>query len=88
MRAHEVRNDGRTVWVNSGKTGAALARFGPNGIDIHKEIDPDAELDGTECLSCTHGPATLADWGRFVREVQEFYGVTVGEEHRPTWLEE
>jgi hypothetical protein len=84
----EIRSDKRTVWVNSGVTGACIGRFGPMGIDIHKEVFPHEDLDGTECLSCTHEPATLADWRRFVHEMQKFYDITVGEEHRPTWLED
>ena len=56
MSAPEIRSDRTTVWVNSGVTGACIGRFGRMGIDIHKEILPEQELDGTECLSCSHGP--------------------------------
>ena len=31
---YEIVTDGRTVWVN---TGELLGRFGPNGIDVHKD---------------------------------------------------
>ena len=82
---HEILSDKRTVWVNSGETGSCLARFGPNGIDIHHDIGHGKD---TECLSCTHEPATPADWQRFVREMKKFYDVVIGEEHKPTWLKE
>lgn len=84
MTQHEIASDGRTVWVNS-QTGACLGRFGPMGIDIHHDIGHES---GTECLSCTHSPATLTDWHRFVLEMKKFYDVAIGEEHKPTWLEE
>ena len=81
---HEIQSSGRVVWVNSAETGSCLARFGPMGIDIHHDIGHGKD---TECLSCTHEPATLADWHRFVREMKQFYDVVIGDEHKPTWLE-
>jgi len=82
---HEIISDKRTVWVNSGETGSCIGRFGPMGIDIHYDLVQKSE---TECLSCTHEPAKLADWQRFVREMKQFYDVVIGEEHKPTWLKE
>lgn len=87
MEKHEaeVWGDGRTVWVNSGTTGACLGRFGPTGIDIHHDID--LQRNGGECLDCTHHTPDLADWRRFVDGMKKHYGIDVSDNYRPRWLE-
>lgn len=75
-----IESDGRTVWVHSMK-GATVGRFGRNGVDIHN-------ADGSGCLDCTHGAATVEDWERFVAGMGEHYGVAVSDRHRPAYLGE
>lgn len=81
---YEVVSDTRTVWVNA-ISGCCLGRFGRRGIDIHRDADGQVAIGA--CLHCTHTTPTPADWEVFVKEMKDFYGVEVGEEHKPTWLE-
>jgi hypothetical protein len=72
-----IESDGITVWVN-GAVGA-LARFGRNGIDIHKV----GGTQGNECLFCTHAVTQTGDWVTFVDQMQRLYGITVPDKHQP-----
>lgn len=76
---YEVVSDGITVWVNSAK--GNLARFGRNGIDIHRS--PVQGRQTVECLFCTHAKVTAADWELFVTKVREHHGIEVGDQYRP-----
>ena len=80
---HEITSDGRTVWVNGPFN--CLGRFGPFGIDIHRSFE-EQKTTGNECLHCTHGGTTRADWDTFVVKMKEHYGVEVGPEHMPKAL--
>ena len=81
---HMIESDGKTVWV-TGPEGDCVGRFGRLGIDIHNEIA--AQVSGApQCLECTHGPVTPADWDRFRVAMQEHYGIDVPDAHRPTYL--
>lgn len=82
---HQVESNGTTVWVNSGETGGCLGRFGKTGIDVHHDIDTQMK-EGKQCLNCTHHPPTNEDWTTFVQDMKKHYGIEVGEEHKPTWL--
>lgn len=77
----EITSDGRTVWVNSGRTGCALGRFSRMGIDVHTE-------EGDGCFDCAPGPCGPAEWLRFKESMKKYHGVIVSEEHRPRYLEE
>lgn len=78
---YEILSDGNTVWINSP---AAIGRFGRFGIDIHRSLGEQSEKG--ECLHCTHGQTDNSSWKEFVVKMQEHYGITVGEEHKPKWL--
>ena len=81
----EVIADGTTVWVNSNEDGGCVARFGRNGIDIHRTTEE--QMRGQpQCRSCTHSKVTLEDWICFRLKVREFYGVEVPEAYRPEYL--
>jgi hypothetical protein len=85
MRIHKLEHvqlttDGRTVWVNG--AGGCIARFGRNGIDIHRGAEA---MSGaiTECLFCTHTPTSAADWDVFVAKMLELHGVRIDAKFRP-----
>ena len=84
--AHEVVSDTRTVWVNSGKTGHCLGRFSRWGIDIHAEYDASA-AEVRECIQCTHVEPTLSGWQQFLAGMWHHHGVTVGDDHKPRWVQ-
>ena len=66
--------DGTTVWVNMG--GAAIARFGRYGIDIHQPADVTVET-GRVCLYCTHETVTVESWEIFCAKMLEFYDLKI-----------
>lgn len=76
--AVEVQGSQRkdTVWVN-GSDGACWARFSIRfGMDVHKSLKD--QMDGeSECLACTHEPATEETWRDFIALVAKHHGVTV-----------
>lgn len=73
----------RTVWVNDAY--GCLGRFGLFGIDVHRTLA--AQMEGqSECLDCTHGPATLTDWTRFKQAMLHFHGVDLSHLRPPVWL--
>lgn len=76
-----VQSDGTTVWVHDLEDGSCIGRFGRNGIDIHRRLSEQASKG--QCLMCTHGRTGADEWDRFVLAMQEIYGVTVTERHRP-----
>lgn len=79
----DVISDGRTVWVNG--PASCLGRFGLTGIDIHRAFTGVVQSD-SECLYCTHGVTTKADWETFVTKMLELHGVPVLHEHMPDRL--
>ena len=79
---HTTHSDGVTVWVN-GETGL-LGRFGVMGIDVHRPMSEQREKG--ECLHCTHGLVTRADWDVFVAKMKEHFGITVSQRHMPKRL--
>lgn len=81
---HEVFSDGRTVWVND-CDGMSLGRFSRFGIDVHKTLDEQMN-GGGQCLDCSHGTPTIAEWERFCQNMKEHHGIEVEEHHRPDFL--
>lgn len=79
-----VTSDGHTVWVHDDRDGSCIGRFGRMGIDIHRPASEQAEHG--QCLLCTHGATGPDHWRRFVIAMQDIYGVTVSERHRPRRL--
>lgn len=88
-RGAQVMSDGRRVWINSGRTGAALARFSVFGdmamIDVHRELHEQVEQG--ECLDCGSGACTMDMWQRFKESVLKHHGVSVAERHRPKGIQ-
>ena len=66
-RETEIASDGRYVWVNVG--GLMLARFGPNGHEVHDHV--------------VGGRTDAASWSTWTAEVRERLELAVGDEHRP-----
>jgi len=79
MITHDISTDGRTVWVNS--VDGLLGRFGLQGIDIHRPLS-EQRTQG-ECLHCTHGPTTRADWDVFVVKMREHFRIDVPKKYMP-----
>jgi hypothetical protein len=77
---HEVITDGITVWVNG--AGSCLARFGVNGIDIHKALSKRVK-SGSECLFCTHATTTKEDWDLFVVKMLDLYKIPIRDRFLP-----
>jgi hypothetical protein len=73
-----VEADRDTTWVTI-PTGHTVGRFGPNGIDIHKE-------DSSGCVRCYHGQTTDTDWTLFVEGMDEEHGIVLLPEDRPERL--
>jgi hypothetical protein len=71
----EILSDGRTVWVNT--PSGCIGRFSAKGVDVHKL--PEEQMEGGQCLDCTTDP----DWDRFKASMLHYYGIEVGDEHRP-----
>lgn len=84
VNGNEVTSDGKTVWVNA-PSGECVSRFGKYGVDVHRTI-ADQEAGLVECLACTHGPVTMADWKLFQEATVKFYGVEVSDKHLPKYL--
>lgn len=81
----QVHGDGRTVWVH-GLDGSCIGRFSRFGIDVHRTVA--AQVRGEpQCLDCTHGKPDLAGWRRFQDGMRRHYGVNVGDEHMPGFLQ-
>jgi hypothetical protein len=77
-KAYDITTDGRTVWVNAA---SCLGRFGLQGIDIHRPAAEQPDLG--ECLYCTHGPTTRADWDVFVAKMLEHHAIKVLAKYMP-----
>lgn len=71
------------VWVNA-PDGHCIARFGFQGIDVHRRLDQQGVLG--ECLACTHGRTTPEDWTTFRELVLHHHGVAVPDDMRPGWM--
>lgn len=76
---HSFWTDGITVWVNGG--GGLIGRFGRQGVDIHQPMS-EQQTHG-ECLFCTHGPTTPADWDTFVEKMLELHQIKVSAKFKP-----
>jgi hypothetical protein len=77
----QVDSDGVTVWVNTEL--GCIARFGRQGIDIHKVRMPGEPRITDECLYCTHAAVTRVDWDIFVKKMKELYKFEVPEKYMP-----
>jgi hypothetical protein len=78
---YEIATDGKTVWVNTAN--GCIGRFGLQGVDIHHEPLKQMERGSSECLFCTHGPVSRADWELFVAKMLELHKVTVPQRYMP-----
>ena len=72
----EASADGRTVWVHA-LDGSTVGRFSTLfGMDAHTSITE--QLAGAaQCLQCTHGKPTHADWLQFCALMQEHHDIAV-----------
>lgn len=77
---YQIDTDHITVWVNSAE--GCIARFGVNGIDIHKTFY-EQRSGASECLQCTHAPTTAADWETFKDGMAKHYGIVVTDKYKP-----
>lgn len=77
----DISTDNVTVWIN-GPDGCNAGRFGRMGIDIHRSYD-EQKKTGEQCLHCTAGPVTAADWETFKIEMNRHYGVVVTDRFKP-----
>jgi hypothetical protein len=67
--------NGDTVWVNSPT--CCIGRFSKRfGMDIHRTVEQQMQGE-PQCLHCTHGGGTHADWLEFVRLMKHHFNVTV-----------
>lgn len=82
----DISSDGLTVWINRG---VCVARFCPSS----REYAAVASDDSSSIL--THEDATighpesgpsLADWFDFVNEVNDRWGIVIGQEHTPLYI--
>ena len=62
----------------------SFGRFGVMGIDVHRPMSEQREKG--ECLHCTHGLVTRADWDVFVAKMKEHFGITVPQRYLPKRL--
>lgn len=74
----EIKSDGITVWVNQA---CMLGRFGRFGIDIHKPLEE--QMNGGECLYCTHSETTKEDWEAFKTKMLELHDIKVSDRYMP-----
>lgn len=78
-RSHEivVAQNHNNVWVNSGVDGSCIGRFSKAfGLDVHR-TGSDQMNGAPECLYCTHGPTTQAEWLTFCEQMKEHHGITI-----------
>lgn len=72
----------RAIWVNA-ETGECIGRFGVYGIDVHRRM-VDQHLG--ECLDCTHGRVTPAEWTRFQESMLAHHGVDLSDVDMPSFV--
>lgn len=72
----QCSEDGNTVWVHS-LDGSTVGRFSRIfGMDVHTTVAQ--QLAGaSQCLHCTHEPATAQDWQVFCDLMQEKFAIAV-----------
>lgn len=72
----QVAESGQTVWVHA-FDGSTVGRFDWTfGMDVHTTVT--AQLSGaSQCLHCTHEPATMQDWNTFCDLVWLRHGIPV-----------
>jgi len=81
----EISSDGRTVWVN---LGVCVARFCPVSREYVAVANDDSTVKHPE--ACTRHPEsgpTLNDWVAFVNEVSDRWGILIGQEHTPLYIQ-
>lgn len=68
--------DGATVWIHS-TDGSTVGRFSKCfGMDVHSTVTQ--QLAGaSQCLHCTHVPATEGDWQAFVELMLQHHRIAV-----------
>lgn len=82
--SHEILASANAVWVND-DTGHCIGRFGRLGIDVHHAAAA-ALAEPSQCLACTHGRTSEAEWQRFRALMLEHHGVAVPDAARPGFL--
>ena len=83
----DITSDGRTVWVNMG---VCVARFCPSSRDyIAVAADDSRSLLAHKEATTLHpeGGPSIADWIDFFNEVNDRWGILVGEEHTPLYIQ-
>lgn len=72
----QVSADGATVWVH-GADGSTVGRFSKKfGVDVHTSVT-DQMQGASQCLNCTHKPATPADWEMFREDMMRHFSIPV-----------
>jgi hypothetical protein len=74
---------GDTVWIHC-STGDTVGRFSVKfGMDIHTTVQE--QMAGkSQCLRCTHGQPTHADFKEFCDKAKELWGVEIDQEQMDT----
>lgn len=68
--------DGSTIWVHA-LDGTTVGRFSRLfGMDVHTTFTQQM-AGASQCLHCTHEPATEDDWNSFCDLILEHYKITV-----------
>ncbi len=72
----QVSQDGSTVWVHCAD-GSTVGRFSKKfGLDVHRTVSE--QLAGaSQCLHCTHHPATAEEWELFCKLMHDHFGIEV-----------
>ncbi len=81
---YQIDGGHAAVWVSCAD-GSCIGRFGKMGIDVHKTLTQQLAGEG-ECLECTHGRTTPADWHRFVASMMKHYQIDLSDMEMPEWL--
>ena len=74
----EVASDGDTVWVNNP---ICIGRFCRYGIDLEPRLQ--AQIGAAAYPEAGN---TLIEWRLFQALFAEHYGITISEQHRPSFL--
>lgn len=72
----QVSADKGTMWVHA-TDGSTVGRFSKKfGMDVHNTVT--AQMSGqSQCLHCTHEPATEAQWHVFTALIAQHFNIHV-----------
>lgn len=75
----QASSDKTTVWVH-GPDGSCVGRFSKKfGLDVHTSIT-DQMRGASQCLNCTHEPASIKDWEAFRSDMMTHFNIPVDRE--------